>query len=100
MKVAVKVIHPQRVDDPQFRLRFAREVLAAMQVNSAYTAAVVDADPEAEQPWLATVHVAGVSLDQALKQHGPWPAHSVRALGAGLVEARAAIHTAGSCTAT
>ncbi|MFD3495389.1 serine/threonine-protein kinase [Streptomyces sp. NPDC058690] len=95
MKVAVKVIRPQRVDDAEFRRRFAREVQAARQVNSAYTAAVVDADPEADEPWLATVHVAGVSLDQALRQHGPWPASSVRALGAGLVEALSAIHGAG-----
>ncbi|MFB7308451.1 serine/threonine protein kinase [Streptomyces sp. NPDC056192] len=95
MKVAVKVIRPQRVDDAEFRRRFAREVQAARQVNSAYTAAVVDADPEADEPWLVTVHVAGVSLDQALRQHGPWPASSVRALGAGLVEALSAIHAAG-----
>ncbi|WP_411090107.1 serine/threonine protein kinase [Streptomyces sp. 061-3] len=95
MKVAVKVIRPQRADDAEFRRRFAREVQAARQVNSAYTAAVVDADPEADEPWLATVHVAGVSLDQALRQHGPWPASSVRALGAGLVEALSAIHAAG-----
>ncbi|MFD9004836.1 serine/threonine-protein kinase [Streptomyces sp. NPDC059582] len=95
MKVAVKVIRPQRADDAEFRRRFAREVQAARQVNSAYTAAVVNADAEADEPWLATVHVAGVSLDQALRQHGPWPASSVRALGAGLVEALSAIHAAG-----
>ncbi|MFF1913803.1 protein kinase [Streptomyces sp. NPDC058239] len=95
MKVAVKVIRPHRADDAEFRRRFAREVQAARQVNSAYTAAVVDADPEADEPWLATVHVAGVPLDQALRQHGPWPTASVRALGAGLVEALSAIHAAG-----
>ncbi|WP_351230150.1 protein kinase [Streptomyces sp. NPDC002133] len=95
MKVAVKVIRPQRADDTEFHRRFAREVQAARQVNSAYTAAVVDADAEADEPWLATVHVAGLSLDQALRQHGPWPASSVRALGAGLVEALSAIHAAG-----
>ncbi|GAA2247306.1 hypothetical protein GCM10010415_01740 [Streptomyces atrovirens] len=95
MKVAVKVIHRQHTDDPEFRRRFAREVRAARQVNSAYTAAVVDADPDAEQPWLATIHVAGVSLTQALREYGPWPVSSARALGAGLAEALAAIHAAG-----
>ncbi|SNT58390.1 serine/threonine protein kinase [Actinacidiphila glaucinigra] len=94
MKVAVKVIRPDIAEDDEFRRRFAREAQAARQVNSAYTAAVVGADAEADPPWLATAHVQGVPLDKALR-HGPWPTDSVRALGAGLVEALSAIHEAG-----
>ncbi|WP_189702355.1 serine/threonine protein kinase [Streptomyces chromofuscus] len=94
MKVAVKVVRPEIAEDDEFRRRFAREALAARQVNSAYTAAVVGADADADPPWLATAHVQGVPLDKALR-HGPWPTDSVRALGAGLVEALSAIHEAG-----
>ncbi|MCX5318033.1 serine/threonine protein kinase [Streptomyces sp. NBC_00154] len=94
MKVAVKVVRPEIAEDDEFRRRFAREAQAARQVNSAYTAAVVGADAETDPPWLATAHVQGVPLDKALR-HGPWPTDSVRALGAGLVEALSAIHEAG-----
>ncbi|MEV5785007.1 protein kinase [Streptomyces sp. NPDC052287] len=94
MKVAVKVVRPEIAEDDEFRRRFAREAQAARQVNSAYTAAVVGADAEADPPWLATAHVQGIPLDKALR-HGPWPTDSVRALGAGLVEALSAIHEAG-----
>ncbi|MFH9727812.1 protein kinase [Streptomyces sp. NPDC017254] len=93
--VAVKVVRPELADDPGFRRRFAREVAAARKVTGFFTAAVVDADPEGSPPWLATAYVPGMALDRAVAAHGPWPAASVRALGAGLAEALEAIHEAG-----
>lgn len=93
--VAIKVVRAELADDPQFRQRFAREVAAARRVNSFFTAGVVDADPEGSPPWLATAYVAGVSLGEAITAHGPWAEPSVRALGAGLVEALETIHAAG-----
>ncbi|WP_149827664.1 PQQ-binding-like beta-propeller repeat protein [Streptomyces tailanensis] len=93
--VAVKVIRPEMTDDPQFRQRFAREAAAARAISGAFTAAVVDADPYGDPPWLATVHVAGISLDDTIARHGPLPESSVVALGAGLSEALQAIHAAG-----
>ncbi|MFF9033874.1 PQQ-binding-like beta-propeller repeat protein [Streptomyces sp. NPDC014892] len=93
--VAVKTIRPELTYDPQFRQRFAREAEAARAVSGAFTAAVVDADPYGDPPWLATVHVAGISLDDTIARHGPLPEASVFALGAGLSEALQAIHTAG-----
>ncbi|MER5220695.1 serine/threonine-protein kinase [Streptomyces flaveus] len=93
--VAVKTIRPEFTDDPEFRQRFAREAVAARAVSGAFTAAVVDADPYGDPPWLATVHVAGISLDATIARHGPLPESSVLALGAGLSEALQAIHAAG-----
>lgn len=93
--IAVKVIRPEMTDDPQFRQRFAREAVAARAVSGAFTAAVVDADPYGDPPWLATVHVAGISLDDTIARHGPLPESSLLALGAGLSEALQAIHAAG-----
>ncbi|UED88398.1 serine/threonine protein kinase [Streptomyces profundus] len=92
--VAVKVVRPELADDPGFRRRFVQEVKAARRVNGFFTAAVVDADPEGAPPWLATAYVPGLALDEAVAAHGPWPAASVRALGAGLAEALEAIHAA------
>ncbi|ARQ68980.1 bifunctional serine/threonine-protein kinase/ABC transporter substrate-binding protein [Streptomyces marincola] len=93
--VAVKVVRIELAEDPRFRDRFAREVAAARRVNSFFTAGVVDADPEAMPPWLATAYVAGLPLSDAVTAHGPWPEASVRALGGALAEALEAIHAAG-----
>src|SRR5215467_1921831 len=60
--VAVKVIRADLAEDPDFRVRFAREVAAARTVGGIFTAQVADADPEAPVPWLATAYVAGPSL--------------------------------------
>ena len=78
-----------------FRARFAREVAAARGVSGMFTAAVVDADPEAELPWMATAYVEGPSLADAVEQHGPLPPRAVLSLAAGLAEGLQAIHRAG-----
>ncbi|MFF4231628.1 serine/threonine-protein kinase [Streptomyces sp. NPDC001820] len=90
--VAVKVVHPHFALDEEFRARFRREVEAARRVGGQWTAPVLDADPEAPVPWVATGYVAGPALSQAVADHGPLPTRSVRVLGAGLAEALAAVH--------
>ncbi|MET7619847.1 protein kinase [Streptomyces sp. NPDC005408] len=90
--VAVKVVHPHFALDEEFRARFRREVEAARRVGGEWTAPVLDADPEATVPWVATGYVAGPALSQAVAEHGPLPSPSVRVLGAGLAEALAAVH--------
>src|SRR5215831_11773432 len=93
--VAVKVIHAELAADPEFRARFAREVAAARQVSGIFTAAVVDADPDAPQPWLVTAYVPGPSLADAVDGQGPLPPTSVLTLAAGLAEGLGAIHAQG-----
>ncbi|MEU3690424.1 protein kinase domain-containing protein [Streptomyces narbonensis] len=93
--VAVKVVRPELAADPDFRRRFKAEVDAARAVSGAFTAPVVDADPEGPQPWLATAYIPGPSLSDALDAHGPMPEATLRVLGGGLAEALAAIHRAG-----
>ena len=93
--IAVKVIRTELATDPDFRARFRREVAAAQKVSGLFTALVVDADLDCPMPWLATAYVAGPSLTEAVKGHGPLPARSVLALTAGLAEGLDAIHTAG-----
>ncbi|NGO48971.1 serine/threonine-protein kinase, partial [Streptomyces ureilyticus] len=93
--VAVKIVHPHFALDEEFRARFRREVDAARRVGGAYTAPVLDADPDASIPWVATAYAAGPSLAAAVADAGPLPDHSVRVLGAGLAEALAAVHGLG-----
>ncbi|QWA25791.1 hypothetical protein KJK32_43720 [Streptomyces sp. JCM17656] len=56
---------------------------------------LLDADPDAESPWLATEFVPGPSLAEAVEECGPLPYRSARVLGARLAEALAAVHGAG-----
>ncbi|CAM5455102.1 serine/threonine-protein kinase [Streptomyces atroolivaceus] len=93
--VAVKVVHPHFALDEQFRERFRREVDAARRLGAQWTAPVLDADPDAPVPWVATGYVAGPPLSDAVTRHGPLPEYAVRTLGAGLGEALDAVHAHG-----
>nr|WP_279473294.1 serine/threonine-protein kinase [Actinomadura darangshiensis] len=93
--VAVKVVRRALADDAAFRERFKREVAAARSVGGAFTAPVIDADPDAAEPWLATEYLPGLSLQETVAAHGPMPADAVLALAAGLAEALASVHRAG-----
>jgi serine/threonine protein kinase len=93
--VAVKVVRPHLAEDPHFRRRFAAEVAAVRRVDSPYTPAVIDADPEAERPWMATAYIPGPSLGEAVETGGPLPPEAVFRLAAGIAEALASIHAAG-----
>lgn len=93
--VAVKIVHPHFALDEEFRARFRREIDAARRVGGAWTAPVLDADPEAPVPWVATAYAAGPSVAAAVADSGPLPAHTVRTLGAGLAEALTAVHALG-----
>ncbi|MFD2686388.1 serine/threonine-protein kinase, partial [Streptomyces phyllanthi] len=92
---AVKVIRAAYADDGGFRARFRREVETAGRVTSPWVVPLLDADPEAVSPWLATAFVPGPSLDEAVEECGPLPRGSVRFLGARLAEALQAVHGAG-----
>ena len=93
--VAVKVIRADLATDPEFRVRFAREVAAVRRVSGLFTALVVDADVDSAVPWLATAYVAGPSLAEAVTGDGPMAARPALALAAGLAESLSAIHAAG-----
>jgi serine/threonine protein kinase len=92
--VALKVVRPEIGDDEEFRIRFRQEILAAQRVHGLYTAQLLDADPAATPPWLATAYVPGPSLRQAVTDNGPMPATTVFRLVAGVAEALQAIHAA------
>ncbi|MFE6411813.1 serine/threonine-protein kinase [Streptomyces sp. NPDC057837] len=94
--VAVKLVHAQLAHDPEFRRRFRAEVAAARRVGGDWTAPVLDADTEADTPWVATGYVAGPTLHQAVTEVcGPLPEPSVWHLAAGLARALQSIHACG-----
>ncbi|NJP51308.1 serine/threonine-protein kinase [Streptomyces sp. SBST2-5] len=94
-RVAIKTVRTELAEDQLFRVRFTREVEAARAVSGFYTAAVVDADPRAAVPWLATAYVPAPSLEEIVNECGPLPAKAVRWLAAGVAEALQSIHGAG-----
>ncbi|MEO3849132.1 serine/threonine-protein kinase [Streptomyces sp. B8F3] len=92
--VAVKLVHREYAGDAAFRTRFAQEVAAARRVQGLYTVPVVDADLQADEPWLATAYVPGPSLQHAVAASGPLPADAALALIARVAEALQSIHAA------
>ncbi|MGP8304128.1 protein kinase domain-containing protein [Streptomyces inhibens] len=93
--VALKVIRPEYAEAPNFRGRFRREADAAGRVSGFYTPPVVDADADAQQPWLATAYVPAPSLHDVVRRFGLLSEPALRALGTGLAESLLAIHAAG-----
>ncbi|MFG3551465.1 serine/threonine-protein kinase [Streptomyces sp. NPDC047725] len=93
--VAVKVAKPELARDSGFRERFRAEITAARAVGGFHTAPVVDADPDAPAPWLATAYIPGPTLAQLLAGGGPMPEGELRRLGLALAEALQAIHGCG-----
>ncbi|MDG4857822.1 PQQ-binding-like beta-propeller repeat protein [Streptomyces sp. T-3] len=94
-RLAIKLVHAQYADNPEFRARFRREVAAARQVSGAFTAPVVDADADADHPWMATLYIPGENLGTHVRRDGPLPLPRLRELATGLVEALRDLHRVG-----
>ncbi|MFD4607823.1 PQQ-binding-like beta-propeller repeat protein [Streptomyces sp. NPDC058440] len=94
-QVAVKLVHGPYAQEEEFRTRFRQEIAAARRVSGAFTAPVVDADPDADRPWMATLYVPGLSLAEVVEKGGPLSRRELRALGLGLTEALRDIHRVG-----
>ncbi len=93
--VALKLIRPEYAADPTFRARFRREVETAQRVHGVCIARFLDADAEAEQPYLVTEHVDGPSLGEVVAARGPFGGEQLQALAAGLAEGLVSLHRAG-----
>ncbi|MFB7110452.1 PQQ-binding-like beta-propeller repeat protein [Streptomyces sp. NPDC056291] len=94
-QVAVKLVHGPYAQEEEFRTRFRQEIAAARRVSGAFTAPVVDADPDADRPWMATLYVPGLNLTEVVEKGGPLSQRELRALGLGLTEALRDIHRVG-----
>ncbi|MDN3354328.1 serine/threonine-protein kinase [Actinomadura sp. DC4] len=92
---AVKVIRPDLIEGPQFRRRFAAEITALATIDSPHIPAVIDADPTADRPWIATAYIPGPPLDEVVNTDGPLAPATVFRLAAGIATALVHIHSAG-----
>ncbi|NUP39063.1 MAG: serine/threonine protein kinase [Streptomyces sp.] len=93
--VALRTICAEGPISDAARQRFAHEVTLARRVAGIYTANVMDADPAAEVPWLATEYIAAPSLAHLVETCGPLPVRAVRWVAAGVAEALVNVHAAG-----
>jgi serine/threonine protein kinase len=94
--VAVKLVRRELSEHAEFRRRFQQEVSAARRVGGEWTAPVLDADTEAEPPWVATGYIPGITLYEAVAgRKSPLPVRTLRILANRLARALGAIHEAG-----
>ncbi|BAU86065.1 serine/threonine protein kinase [Streptomyces laurentii] len=97
---AVKVIKPSKLRDSsehseqEARARFAQEIETMHTVASVRVPALLGADADAEQPWLAMDYVHGPTLHKLVHTCGPLAVGPYGALGLALVDALRAIHGA------
>ncbi|MDI2126084.1 serine/threonine-protein kinase [Yinghuangia seranimata] len=92
--VAVRLVRPDLAADPKFVERFRKNMAAVRKVDGPHLAHVLDADADGTPPWLVTEYAPGVPLDAAVREHGPLPEESLRALGSALARALVAVHAA------
>jgi eukaryotic-like serine/threonine-protein kinase len=93
--VALRVIPEDLARDAGFRERFRREVQAAAAAPPWFVAAVLDADADAERPWVATARVDGPSLRTYVGEQGPLGEAGVSALAVRMADGLAALHATG-----
>jgi Protein kinase domain len=94
-RVALKVLRPHIVGDDEARRRLAREVGSLSRIRSRWVAEIVDADPWAEVPYVATRYVPGLSLHDQVVEEGPITGPDLVWLAACLAEGVATVHAVG-----
>jgi beta-lactam-binding protein with PASTA domain/tRNA A-37 threonylcarbamoyl transferase component Bud32 len=95
--VAVKVIHRNLADDPQFVERFTREAKAAAKVAGPEVVSVHDTgtDPDTGLAYLVMEHVRGQNLRQLLLSIGPLSPSRAVAVMEPVLRALASAHAVG-----
>jgi serine/threonine protein kinase len=94
-QAALKLIRSELGDDPAFRARFRREVEAGQRVGGVCNAKYLDADLDAERPYLVTEYVPGGNLADFVAANGPLPGDQAVSLAVGLAEALVAMSSVG-----
>lgn len=94
-RVALKVLRPHIVGDDEARRRLAREVGSLSRVKSRWVAEIVDADPWAPIPYVATRYVPGLSLHDFVNEEGPIVGPDLLWFATCLAEGVASVHAVG-----
>ena len=93
--VALKVLPPDRADDPEFRARFKREWLMAASIEHPNVIPVYAAGEEGDQLYLVMRLVEGTDLHRMLRDQGPLAPRDAAAIAAKVGSALDALHAAG-----
>jgi serine/threonine protein kinase len=94
---ALKLMHPQLVQDPKFRRRFEQEARIGAQIPSEHVVQVIAAgvDASSGSAWLVMELLEGEDLDTCLRRRGQLPqAEAMEVLGQ-LCHALGAAHSVG-----
>lgn len=95
-EVAIKLLHPDRTNDPEAARRFHDEALATRRVNHANVVRVLDhSDPADPEPFLVMERLDGISLAEILRHEGPLPIARATALASQVLAGLGAAHAAG-----
>lgn len=70
--VALKLLHAAYADEPDYVVRFERELELAQRIHSANVVAVLGYGVRDGTPYLALAYVDGPTARQMLTQHGPY----------------------------
>ncbi len=93
--VAVKALRRGVPEEATARRRLAREFDTMRRVHSPYVAEVIDADVEANPPYIVTRYVPGRTVDEVISSGGPLAGQALLTLARGLAWALTAVHAAG-----
>ncbi|GAA1988412.1 hypothetical protein GCM10009799_12590 [Nocardiopsis rhodophaea] len=94
-RVALKLLHDSWASDAEARRRFAEEVTQARRVSGFCTADILDADPDAVTPWIASEYIDGPTLLESVRADGPRHGADLHRLAVSTATALTAIHAAG-----
>ena len=94
-RVALKMLRPHIVGDDEARARLAREVNSLSRIRSKWVAEIVDADPWAPIPYVATRYVPGFALHDHVVEEGAIAGADLLWFAACLAEGVASVHEVG-----
>jgi hypothetical protein len=94
-RVALKVLRPHIVGDDEARARLAREVSSLERIRSRWVAEIVDADPWAPVPYVATRYVPGLSVHDHVVEEGPIEGRDLLWFAGCLAEGLQSVHEVG-----
>src|SRR4051794_14855272 len=94
-RIALKLLRPHIVGDQEARRRLEREVGSLRRIRSRWVAEIVDADPWAEIPHVATRYVPGLSLHELVLEECPVAGDDLYWLAGCLAEGVASVHAVG-----
>jgi serine/threonine-protein kinase len=93
--VALKLLRPEYLQDPEFSSRFRAEAQAAASLSHPNVVTVYDYGEEASGPYIVMELVDGEDLATILRRSGPLPPRQAARIAAGVARALAAAHGRG-----